>query len=100
MVNKFLPDWEFELVLGERDRIPRKPDPSAAREIAKNLGITPARFLYLGDTAVDMKTAVHTGMFPVGALWGFRPREELLEHGAAALIEKPLELLDYLEDTG
>jgi phosphoglycolate phosphatase-like HAD superfamily hydrolase len=28
--------------------------------------------LYLGDTAIDMKTTVSAGMFHVGVLWGFR----------------------------
>ena len=96
----FLADWSFEIVLGERDGIPRKPDPSAAHEIADELGIAPERFIYLGDTDVDMKTAIEAGMYPVGALWGFRSREELLGNGAAAVIETPLELLDYLDDSG
>lgn len=96
-VHKLLAGWRFEVVLGQRNGIPHKPDPSGAHEIAGILGITPARFLYLGDTAVDMKTAVHAGMFPLGALWGFRPEGELLEHGAEAIIEKPMDLLNYLE---
>jgi phosphoglycolate phosphatase len=52
--------------------------------------------LYLGDTAIDMQTAVSAGMFPVGALWGFRTREELLENGARALIQHPEELLSLM----
>ena len=81
------------MILGQRDGIPLKPDPHGAHEIAENLGISPERFLYLGDTGIDMKTAVSAKMFPVGALWGFRPEDELREHGAKALIERPMELL-------
>ena len=44
-----------------------------------------------------MKTAVAAGMFPVGALWGFRTSEELLTGGAAALIGRPMDLLEVLE---
>ena len=44
-----------------------------------------------------MKTAVSAGMFPVGALWGFRDREELMEGGAEVLIQEPEELLDLLD---
>lgn len=95
--REFLPNRNFEMILGQRDGIPRKPDPVGALEIAEGLGITPSRFLYLGDSAVDMKTAVRAGMFPVGALWGFRPLDELRGHGAQAVIERPMELLGLLK---
>lgn len=52
-------------------------------------------FIYLGDSGIDMKTALAAGMYPVGALWGFRTKEELLEAGAKALIQDPLELLNF-----
>ena len=56
----------------------------------------PNECLYLGDSGVDMKTAVAAGMFPVGVLWGFRSSEELLGEGAQGLIEQPLEILTLL----
>jgi len=59
----------------------------------------PSQFLYLGDSAIDMKTAVRAGMLPVGALWGFRPLEELQEHGAQALIDRPMDLLGLFNDS-
>jgi phosphoglycolate phosphatase len=96
-VSELLPNHDFEMILGQRDAIPIKPDPVGALQIADRLGITPSRFLYLGDSAIDMKTAVRAGMFPVGALWGFRPLEELREHGAQAVIEHPMDLLRLLD---
>jgi len=95
-VEGFLPAWRFETVVGARPSIPLKPDPSSALEIAAGLGVEPARFLYLGDTATDMKTANAAGMFAVGALWGFRDAAELIAGGAAKLIGKPAELLELL----
>ena len=35
--------------------------------------------IYLGDSGVDMQTSRAAGCYSVGALWGFRPREELLK---------------------
>lgn len=96
-IDELLPNHSFEMILGQRDGIPRKPDPAGALEIAEGLGVKPSRFLYLGDSAVDMETAVRAGMFPVGALWGFRPLEELWEHGAQAVIHGPMELLGLLK---
>lgn len=96
-VREFLPKWSFDAVIGQREGVPMKPDPAGALEITHTLGIPPAAFLYLGDTAVDIKTAIAAGMTPVGALWGFRPEEELRESGAKILIEQPLEVLGLLE---
>ena len=95
-VSELLRNWNFDVVLGLRDGVPPKPDPTGALEIGETLNIEPADFLYLGDTNVDMKTATTAGMFPVGALWGFRTAQELEESGAKALIEKPLEILNFV----
>jgi phosphoglycolate phosphatase len=95
-VKIFLSTWRFDIVLGQRESVPRKPNPQGALEIAKKLSIPPSNFLYLGDTAIDMKTAVSAGMFPVGVLWGFRPIKELLENGACAVIDEPMDVLDII----
>ena len=95
-VSTLLPRWRFDAVRGERAGIPRKPDPAAALDIAAELGLPAGAFLYLGDTNTDMQTAVAAGMFAVGALWGFRPAEELRASGAQALLAQPLELLKFL----
>jgi phosphoglycolate phosphatase len=95
-VNAFLSKWTFDIVLGQRSSVPPKPDPAGAKEVAEGLKISPSQFLYLGDTAIDMKTAVSAGMFPVGVLWGFRAAEELCNGGAQALIKKPQDVLNLL----
>ena len=96
MAEQLLGEWPFAAVLGESDEVPRKPDPAGALRIAREVGIPPARWLYLGDTRTDMETAARAGMHPVGALWGFRDAEELLAHGAEALVERPEEVPGFL----
>ena len=97
-VRELLPFEKFDIVLGHRPGRPPKPDPEGAIEIAEHFQIPPESFLYLGDTDVDMKTAVAAGMYPVGVLWGFRKAEELTENGAKVLISKPGELMDLVID--
>jgi phosphoglycolate phosphatase len=96
-VNFYFPQFSFEYVRGASPSIPRKPDPACALSIAKELKIKPRNFVFLGDTNTDMKTAVAAGMFPVGALWGFRSKSELEESGARAVIGSPIELLKYFD---
>ena len=96
MVAHYFPAQPFALVRGALPGTPKKPDPTAAREIAAHFGLDPAYFLYLGDSATDMRTAVGAGMFPVGAAWGFRDRQEMLAAGARVVIDQPAQLLGLL----
>jgi phosphoglycolate phosphatase len=91
--DKYLSKWPFEAVFGERPGVPRKPDPSAALEIIEMMQIPADQIVYLGDSGSDMETAKRAGMYPAGALWGFRNAEELMEHGAKLMIQSPEELL-------
>lgn len=96
IADELMSRWSFDIILGAKDLIPRKPDPTGVLMVSKTLGISPEEILYVGDTSVDMKTAIAGGMYPVGVTWGFRTREELLENGAKAIIDKPEELIDLL----
>lgn len=93
-VREFLDAWEFEMIVGQRDGIPMKPDPAGPREIARSLDVPLQEFLYLGDSDIDMRTAVDANMLPVGATWGFRSEKELRESGAVKIIGRPTELLE------
>jgi phosphoglycolate phosphatase len=93
MTEELLGGWKFAEVRGVRKDRPKKPDPAVALEIAQRWGISPERIAFVGDSAVDMQTANAAGMFAVGVLWGFRPRREIEEAGAMAMISHPLELI-------
>lgn len=86
----------FDAVQGQTEGLAIKPSPEGVFRILEEWNLTPGDILYLGDTATDMKTGKSAGAFTVGALWGFREREELVEGGADALIGHPLELLKFL----
>jgi phosphoglycolate phosphatase len=95
MTLELLAAFRFDVIRGAMPGVPLKPDPQPALMTAGEMGVPPASVIFLGDTKVDMKTAVAAGMFPVGALWGFRSAEELTANGAAALVASPLKLLAY-----
>ncbi len=86
----------FDVLHGQIEGVPIKPDPAGAFSIMEQLNVEAEEVLYLGDTATDMKTGKGAGAFTIGALWGFRKREELEESHADAIIGHPLELLNYL----
>lgn len=97
VVRTLFPSAPFAAVVGFREEVPRKPDPTAALAIAAQLRVPPQRCALVGDTATDMKTAVAAGMVPIGVLWGFRERPELVSAGARVLIETPSRMLDLFD---
>ena len=86
----------FDVIHGQKDNVAIKPSPEGVFQILRQLDLSPDDILYLGDTATDMKTGKSAGAFTLGALWGFRDRKELEEACADAIIEHPLQLLEYL----
>lgn len=96
VMQRFLPAFSFDAVLGAKPELRLKPDPAGAIQIARQLDIQPQQFLYLGDTNTDMLCANAAGMYAVGVLWGFRQADELLAHGAKALLKRPGDVLELL----
>ncbi len=88
----------FDLIFGKREVFLPKPDPAAAWEAMRVLSVSPQECLFVGDSAVDMKTAANCGATPIGVLWGYRDRAELINNGAQILLESPSQLLPFLEE--
>ena len=89
---------DFDMVLGQSDAIRRKPAPDGPLMIAGKFGVRPEECMYVGDTSTDMKTGKAAEMFKVGALWGFRDREELNANGADLVAEHPTDLVKISEE--
>lgn len=100
IVSHFFPGI-FDVILGERDGIPRKPNPQIVYDIEKILSSLSANdlstlseaVLYLGDSLVDRDTAANAGVPFIACSWGFVSRQALTEAGVTRLIDQPQELL-------
>lgn len=97
IAGQLLGGWPFEYVFGQRDGVPMKPDPAAALEICRLMGIPAEQFAFVGDSWEDVATAKAAGMFAVGVTWGLRDEPELHEHGVDAVIHEPGQLLNVLK---
>ena len=96
VVEGFFPGI-FDVVLGGRDGVPLKPDPTAALDILAELGFSPDECAWVGDTSTDIETGKNLGArISVGVLWGFRKRDELIAAGADAIVNTADELLEAL----
>ena len=96
IVRALFPTHRFTVVRGHVPGTPRKPDAAAALAVVQELDAHPDRCAFVGDTSVDMETAVNAGMVALGALWGFRDAEELRANGAQHLLARPSDLLRFV----
>ena len=99
-VEALLGAWTFDRVTGHHPGIEHKPDPKGALMMAEEMEVEPKEVLYVGDSEVDMHTANAAGMYPLGVLWGFRSKRELLEGGARIVVETPKEIVGVLTEEG
>lgn len=97
LIAHYFPKIAFIEVLGQREGIPAKPDPSIVHEIMDKAQVSADEVLYVGDSDVDMQTAHRAGVTAVGVTWGFRPRAELERWQPAYLLDKAGDLLALLD---
>ncbi|MFO7849179.1 MAG: HAD family hydrolase, partial [Spirochaetia bacterium] len=98
VVSRTIGTKYFDVIRGRSPDFPAKPDPAGARFIMEQMGVNPEEVIYVGDSDVDMETAVRGGMYPVGVLWGYRSREEILNAGAEVLVDEPKNILTLLSE--
>ncbi len=111
IVSHFFPGV-FDVILGEREGIPRKPAPQIVYDILAQLHNVPINekmvnekmvndklyivhrpfVLYLGDSLVDRDTAANAHVPFVACSWGFVSRQALIEAGVSRIIDHPAEL--------
>ena len=96
LVLQFFPGIDFALILGQREGVPSKPDPTIAYEIIEHTGIAKEDTVYIGDSCVDMQTGKNAGITTVGVSWGFRPKTELESYNPDFIADDTDELRKYL----
>jgi len=93
MIEDYFGDL-FDMTIGNMPGRPAKPDPIGIYDIMGAAGAKEGEGIYFGDSGEDIVTAINGRCLPIGVLWGFRQKEELLEHGAKILISHPDEFYD------
>lgn len=83
----------FELSIGQRDGIRKKPAPDSLNEAIRILGVEKKNVLYVGDSEVDKQTADNAEVDCTLVDWGFRDREDLEKLKPKSIISKPEELI-------
>lgn len=90
----------FDVVHGQREGIPRKPDPASLLSMASELGADSSEILYIGDSEVDLATGRGAGVDTILVSWGFRSRQELKEAGAERIADTAGEIIQMMQSGG
>jgi len=85
----------FDIAVGAREGVARKPAPDTVNEVLKNLQMDKSQAVYIGDSEVDVQTAQNAGMDCIAVDWGFRDKEILEKAGAETIVSTPAKILNY-----
>lgn len=96
LVEKFFGQFTFVAIHGNREGFPLKPDKAIVDLIMEQAGATAEDTYMVGDSGVDIKTALAAGVHSIGVSWGFRPRQELEQSGAEVVVDSPKEIFEVI----
>ena len=84
------------MVVGQRDGVPIKPDPTEVKRILKTFNVLPENAYFVGDGDADVKVSLNAGINGISVLWGYREKRQLESVGAKIFAKTPSDLLDLI----
>ncbi len=86
----------IDFSLGDDPVRPKKPNPEMLNYAMESLGVTTKETLYVGDSEVDIETAINSNVDYISVDWGFKTKEFLIEHGSKNIVSTMDELLEKI----
>ncbi|MBP3821485.1 HAD-IA family hydrolase [bacterium] len=85
----------IDLAVGENETegLKKKPSPDMVVKVIEIFNL-PA--LFVGDSEVDIQTAINAKIPCISVSWGFKDNEFLFSNGAKVIIDNPDEIFKYL----
>ena len=90
----------LDLAVGQRQGVPKKPDPTAVLQTLATLGGTPDTAVYVGDSEVDIQTGKNAGIYTIAVTWGFKEKDFLKEFSPDAMADTVEELKKMIINRG
>ena len=101
---KLLADEYFkgyiDVAVGENEGagIRKKPAPDSLLSVMQTLGADKKTTVYVGDSEVDIQTAINADVDCISVVWGFKDKEFLIKNGATNLVETPKDIISFCKE--
>lgn len=92
----YLKDFDFDIVVGQHEGMKIKPDPNELLSMLEKIEVKPENACFVGDGDTDAMLAINAGTRGISALWGYKPKQALLEVGAKTFATTPLDIIDLV----
>lgn len=86
----------FEVILGETSELKRKPSPEMLFYAIEALKLSKEDVLFVGDSDVDMQTAINANVDAIAVSWGFRDETVLKKYQPKYIVNHPKEILTII----
>jgi phosphoglycolate phosphatase len=89
-------DGLIDFAVGENEAggVRKKPAPDSVDLALRELGVERGTAVYVGDSEVDIQTAVNANLPCISVVWGLRTEEFLKSNGGTIFVKEPKEILD------
>lgn len=87
-----------DVMYGDSEKTPRKPDPTGILNAMDVLGAVPERTIYIGDSPSDIVAGKRAGCATAAVLWGYHDEADFGETPESTpdiCVSHPLDLLHY-----
>ena len=95
--QRYLKEFSFDSIIGQRDGVKCKPDPTAVLSMLKEMDVLPENAYFVGDGETDTEVSINANMNGIAVLWGYRDYEDLYCAGARTFCASPKELLNLIK---
>lgn len=90
-----LSEFKFDYVAGANPSLYAvKPDKACVEYCLNAVGVSKSEAVFIGDSEVDVKTAINADVDCISVLWGYRRKNEIISGGGYNFISNPSELFD------
>lgn len=98
IVTHLFKENTFDVIYGKKEGYPLKPDTKALYSVIDKLNVKKEEVLYVGDSDVDMKTAINGNLKKVAVTYGYRSEDILKEYSPEYCISSPIEIKKIIEN--
>jgi phosphoglycolate phosphatase len=96
--DRLLSEFKFDEVIGLREGVAIKPDPTEIFNLMKKFGVDKSNTYFVGDGDTDVLAARNADVNLIAVTYGYRDKDYLQKLGAKTFANTPSEILKYILD--